>query len=476
MKDNRCKKILIVEDEKVTARVEADILERNNYEVTTVCSGEDALEAIKTDPSIDLVIMDINLGEGIDGTEAAKHILEVRRLPIVFLTSHAEREIVEKVHGITRYGYVLKDYGAFVLQSSIEMAFELFEAHMQLEKKNEELIETYRKRQESEVRYHSLFQNMLDGFAYCRMLFDDHDRPVDFVYLDVNQAFDQLTGLKDVIGKRVTEVIPGIRELNPELFEIYGRVASKGSSEKFEIDFKPLAMCLSVSVHSNEKGYFVATFENITERRQAEEKIKSLLAEKELLLREVHHRVKNNMNVIMSLLSLQSQALKDQSAVSSLEDARSRVQSMMVLYDKLYRSSDFRKISTREYLSALIDEIVGIFPARRFLTIEKHIDDLVLDSEILSPLGMIINELLTNAMKHSFPGRDKGIITVSLSKKDNEGTLIIEDNGIGVSETIDIAAPEGFGLQLVGMLAEQLGGTIRLERQKGAKFIVEFKA
>jgi diguanylate cyclase (GGDEF)-like protein/PAS domain S-box-containing protein len=126
---------------------------------------------------------------------------------------------------------------------------------------------------ESENQYHSLFENMLDGFAYCKMLYDEQVRPVDFIYLDVNTAFKQLTGLKDVVGKKVTEVIPGIKELNPELFESYGRVALTGKPEKFEIDFKPLAKSLSISVYSPAKEYFVAVFDDITEHKLYEEKL-----------------------------------------------------------------------------------------------------------------------------------------------------------------------------------------------------------
>ena len=127
---------------------------------------------------------------------------------------------------------------------------------------------------ESEEHYRSLFENMLDGFAYCKMLYDDQNRPTDFVYLAVNSAFEDLTGLRNVAGKRVTEVIPGIKELTPELLEIYGRVASSGRPERFEIDFKPLAMYLSISVYSPEAGYFVAVFDNITERKRAEEALR----------------------------------------------------------------------------------------------------------------------------------------------------------------------------------------------------------
>jgi PAS domain S-box-containing protein len=124
---------------------------------------------------------------------------------------------------------------------------------------------------ESERRYRTLFENMRDGFAYCRMLYDGSGSPVDFIYLDVNSAFERLTGLGDVTGKKVTEVIPGIKESYPELFEIYGRVASTGQPEKFEIEFKPLNAWLSISVYSAERGHFVAVFDNITERKASEE-------------------------------------------------------------------------------------------------------------------------------------------------------------------------------------------------------------
>jgi len=123
--------------------------------------------------------------------------------------------------------------------------------------------------QESEKRYRSLFKNMLNGFAYCRMLFDG-DRPRDFIYLDVNSAFEALTGLKDVVGKRVSEVIPGIRESDPQLFEIYGRVALTGKPERFEIYVEALKMWFSISVYSPRREHFVAVFDVITARKQAE--------------------------------------------------------------------------------------------------------------------------------------------------------------------------------------------------------------
>ena len=131
----------------------------------------------------------------------------------------------------------------------------------------------------SEERYRSLFQNMLEGFAYCKMILDDDGRPEDFVYLDVNSAFSRLTGLRNVVGKRVTEVIPGIKEENPALFEIYGRVALTGKPENFEVDLKSLGMSLAISVSSPARGNFVSVFENITDRKRVGEALRHRVGE-----------------------------------------------------------------------------------------------------------------------------------------------------------------------------------------------------
>jgi len=225
----------------------------------------------------------------------------------------------------------------------------------------------------------------------------------------------------------------------------------------------------------NGRQAFIPAIRDITERKASEEKIQTLLTEKELLLKEVHHRIKNNMNTMVSLLLLQSRTLKDLPAIAALQDARSRMQSMGMLYDRLYRSENFREISMKDYLPPLIDEIVRQFPGRDRVTIETETADFLLTAEVLSPLGILVNELVTNAMKYAFTGRDEGVIRVSASLKDNQATLVFEDNGIGIPESVDITASTGFGLQLVALLAKQLKGSIRLERGNGSKFIIEFR-
>lgn len=137
-------------------------------------------------------------------------------------------------------------------------------------------------RKESEERYRSLFDNMLNGFAYCKMIFKD-DIPEDFIYIDVNDSFEKLTGLNDVNGKKVSEIIPGIKESDPQIFEIYGRVAITGNPESFEIFLESLEEWFSISVYSPRQEYFVAVFDVITERKNYEEKIKESLKRETLL-------------------------------------------------------------------------------------------------------------------------------------------------------------------------------------------------
>ncbi|MGC1377088.1 MAG: PAS domain S-box protein, partial [Anaerolineales bacterium] len=181
-------------------------------------------------------------------------------------------------------------------------------------------------RRESEERYHSLFENMLNGFAYCKMLFDG-ERPQDFIYLDVNRAFESLTGLKDVIGKKVSEVIPGIRESDPGLLETYGRVALTGKPEVFEVYMQALKMWFSIAVYSSRKGYFVAVFDVITERKQADEAVKSAkafldtvvdmspfamwISDKEGTLIRANHSLRDTINLTDDKIVGKYNALKD---------------------------------------------------------------------------------------------------------------------------------------------------------------------
>ncbi|WP_052374118.1 PAS domain S-box protein [Methanobacterium sp. SMA-27] len=332
-----------------------------------------------------------------------------------------------------------------------------------------------KKAENAELQYQSLFDNMLNGFAYCKMIFKE-DRPIDFIYLDVNQAFESLTGLKDVTGKKVSEVIPLIQESDPELLEIYGRVSLTGQPETFEIYVESLKMWFSISVYSPRKEFFVAVFDVITERKEAEEKIKSSLKEKEVLLQEIHHRVKNNMQIISSLLNLQTKYVDAEESVNILRESQNRVKSMAMIHEKLYQSDDLTHIQFVDYIPSLVLNLFYSYNVE-ITQIEPifEIEDISLNMETAVPCGLIISELVSNSLKYAFPNGRKGEVRVSLKSEDDKYELIISDSGIGLPEKLDFDNLESLGLSLVNSLTEQIDGEITINISHGTEFKITFK-
>jgi len=350
-----------------------------------------------------------------------------------------------------------------------------------------ELIESSeRKRAEEELResegkYRSLFDNMHEGFAYCKIIVDKNNKPVDFEYIEVNDAFEMLTGLKKehVTGKRATEAIPGIKKTHPGLFKIYGKVALTGKATNFKIYFEPLKIWLSISVYCPKRGYFAAIFDNITEQKKAEERLKASLKEKEVLLREIHHRVKNNLQIITSLLKLQSQHIEDKRYVEMCKDSQDRIRSMSLIHEMLYQSKHLSKINFKEYIRTLTNYLFRSCwpsPHRKIaLKIESENVYLAIDNAI--PCGLIINELVSNSLKHAFPDGKEGQIKIGLRSINEEDVeLVVSDDGVGIPEDLDIKSTKSLGLHLVTILAEdQLHGEIKLDRNKGTEFQIKLR-
>jgi PAS domain S-box-containing protein len=598
MTSERKKTILLVEDESIIAMAEKKALEKYGFDVITAHSGEKAVEDVAAIPAIDLVLMDINLGSGIDGTVAAEKILKKRDLPLIFLSSHLEREVVEKTEGITSYGYIVKSAGETVLIASIKMAFRLFEAKMKELEKEEALFHVKNDWEETfdsitdMVTVHDKDFNIIRSnkaaerilglplleknpdakcFQYyhgtgnppancptCQCLktcqpcsfelFEPHlnrhleiraiprfDRERNLVGLihvarditERKQADEALrqsgTKLRNLYENMVYGVFHQMADgtlvdINPAGLEMFGITKDqflgrssyhpewKVVDEKFN-RLKPEQHPSMVALRTAQKtdmvvgvfnpakqGYrwlsvcaqpqckqgevepcqVFVTMHDITGQKQAQEKINILLQEKELLLKETHHHVKNNMNVINGLLVLQANAQENKPCKNILLDAAGRVQSMMVLYDKLYRSENFRELSLQEFLKPLIAEIVGIFHPPVKTTVE--LEDFALSATVLSPIGIIINELITNSMKHAFPDIKEGIIRVSAKRKGNKVSIIYQDNGIGLPESISFENSPTFGMQLVQLLVKQINGSFTIERKKGTKIIIEFAA
>ena len=769
MNSENKKTILLVEDEALIAIMEKKLLEKKGYTVHTISTGEKAVETIiENILPVDLILMDIDLGSGIDGTVAAAQILDHKDIPVVFLSSHTEPEVVEKTEKITSYGYVVKNSGIIVLDASIKMAFRLFDFKMAYKQKEEELTK-------SEYQYRMLFENMNVSFAVHEAIYDEKGNPVDFRYLDMNPMFLKNLGrdASTIRGRTAKELFPNTEQY---WIDIFGKVAKTGEPVSFQNYSGELNQWFNTYIFSPQKNRFASFFIDITEQKQAEEalkakneefesaneeltaaleeleaaneelisanqsiqqadeslrkseaiknkmvsnigdviviidekginrykspnitklfgwepeelvgkntwdnihpddleagqsffktilkepdavgtielrykrkdgnyvwieisvinllkdrdiqgilgnyhditdrkqaeeelrterelvkriiengpiaitqvncegkiifankhaeqlfglektsiedlsynspewlitdvdgspfpeerlpfrqvmstgqpvydvqhavsrtgtdrkilsingaplhdeqgrlnrvvfaiqditgrkeaekKIRKQLAEKELLLLEVHHRVKNNIANIEGLLFLQADSTGIPEVKAGLEDALFRIKSMRILYEKLLLSSDYDDISIKSYMESLIDLFIIAFNVGENIIIDKQITDFTITAKKAVSAGIIINELLTNVFKYAFKGREGGTVSVLVKKEGNTATLIIHDNGVGIDDRIKADISPGFGLTIVKMLAEQLKGTYSIANENGTKSVLQFE-
>lgn len=222
----------------------------------------------------------------------------------------------------------------------------------------------------------------------------------------------------------------------------------------------------------------ILTLQNVTERREAEKKIEESLREKELLLKEIHHRIKNNLAVIHSLLKLQSGYIKEERYKDVLNDSMARIRTMGLIHERLYRSEDLSKIVFSDYLEDMIDDIYTSYElSSRKVLLKKDIERITLGLESAVPCGLIVNELLSNCMKHAFPEGRKGIINVILRVNEkNYIELIVRDNGVGIAKDLDLSNMDSLGLALVNSLVEQIEGELELKRENGTEFKISFPA
>jgi len=215
---------------------------------------------------------------------------------------------------------------------------------------------------------------------------------------------------------------------------------------------------------------------DITEKILSEQKLKESLSEKEVLLKEVHHRVKNNLQVISSILNLQSSYVKDENTLNILRESQNRIKSMSFIHESLYKTDDFSKINFSEYISSLSKNLVHsyvLYP--NLVELDLSLEEVFLNLDLSIPCGLIINELVSNALKYAFIDHKKGKIKIELFEKKGVINLIVQDNGLGLPDNINYKETESLGLQLVITLAEQIDAEVILDNTKGAKYTIIFK-
>jgi PAS domain S-box-containing protein len=215
---------------------------------------------------------------------------------------------------------------------------------------------------------------------------------------------------------------------------------------------------------------------DVTELKQAENQIMASLKEKEVLLKELHHRVKNNMQIISSMLKLQLDYITDPTALEFFRSSHNRVKTMALVHEKLYKSDNLARIDFSEYVRSLTIYLLGYYRINtNRISIKSDVKDILMDINTAIPCGLIINELFSNSLKHAFPNEKKGEIIISFTSENDENTLIISDNGIGLPDDFDLENPRSLGLQLLNALVKQLHGKIQIHTNEFTTFQITFK-
>jgi PAS domain S-box-containing protein len=245
---------------------------------------------------------------------------------------------------------------------------------------------------------------------------------------------------------------------------------SKGGENWYEIFLNPVYM-----EYKKINEISCIAFE-ITHRKETEDRLLSSLKDKEVLLKEVHHRVKNNLQVISSILSLQTSYVRDKKTLGILQESQNRIKSMSFIHESLYQNEDFTSIKISEYVTTLTQNLLYSYRMKGDnIALNTTFDDVYLNIDQAIPCGLIINELVSNALKYAFKKMEEGTIIVELKKNGNKISLIVGDNGIGLPSSVDLELSDTLGFQLVHALVDQLDASIQVLRENGTKYLITFE-
>jgi len=321
-------------------------------------------------------------------------------------------------------------------------------------------------------RHRTIIQTAMDGFWLVDM--KGH-------LLEVNDAYCRMSGYseQELFTMNISELeaietfddtsihIQKIMEQGEDRFETRHR---RKDGTIFDVE-------ISVQSQPFDDGQLVVFLHDITNRKRHEQLILTSLSEKETLLREIHHRVKNNLQIISSILKMQVRHIDNGKLEGVFQECQDRIKAMAAVHSLLYKSQNFSEVNFGEYVREMADQLFRSYKtSTAAISLVIQAENVRLPIDIAIPCGLIINELVTNTLKYAFPGVRKGEITIEINQTGNGIRLFYEDNGIGSPEAMDLSNAETMGLKLINMLVEQLGGTIEQVITSGTGYLIRFKA
>ncbi|HVP96091.1 sensor histidine kinase [Methanoregula sp.] len=456
---------MYVDDESALLDLTRIYLEGSGeFKVDTVLSVHDATEALMRE-SYDVVVSDYQMPD-MDGVVFLKQLRhQGNPIPFIIFTGRGEENVVIEALNAGADFYVQKGEDPKVqfadLGNKIRQAVRRSTAERSL--------------RESEERFRNVVEDQTEIISRFRP---------DGVFLFVNDAFCRYFNVQQeyILGRRFEMQVPS---------EDYALVEShlRSLTREHPVATIEHRIIMPDGFHRwqqrNDRAIFDDTGtlveyqsvgRDITDLKCAEEALKTSLEEKNMLLREIHHRVKNNMQVVIGLLQFQASTVSSPEIARIVLDTETRIRSMVLIHEMLYNSDDFINIPLESYIRDLIDSLIYTYRTKTFIDVEYNIEKIQIDQPMLIHLGLLITEVVSNSLKHAFPDRETGTISLSFYRKEcNNLTLSIHDDGIGIPDSCLRQKPVTMGLQLIYLLGrDQLNGTILIEGNNGTTFTFTF--
>ena len=460
----------------------ATLLEQNGFRVVTVSPGEGAAAALREAGAADLAIIDLDAGANVPGLAAV--IGSEMDLPLLLLSGGSAPDVSDAALQAALSGIVAKDSAPAILIASIETAIGLHAALVKERARAAELERTQKELRESEEKYRFLAERMADIVWTL-----DLNLKTTYVSPSITRilGFTQEERLRQEVGEIMTPESLG------RVAELFTSEANRVKSGKGDID-RPIVIEVEY-YHKNgttvwlentvkplldEGGVLTGVYgvsRDISERKRWEASLSSALDEKGALLRELQHRVKNSLTMIGSLVNLEAERASGEETRNVLGELRGRINTLSNLYAMLFSGGSAREVRLDRYLGEIAHSLLDAFSlSSGRIELRASLEEITIDSRKASSFGLILYELVTNALKHAFPDGRAGTVEVILTREGGAIALEVRDDGAGMPPGFDMEKAGGLGLLLVNMLAGQLGGEVRLESERGTRFIVRGKS
>jgi PAS domain S-box-containing protein len=451
------RRVLVVEDDPATAELMRRTLERSGYAVGVAGGVEEGLKALDVDggKGFDALLLDYRLPDGEPWQLADAAQACVPEVPVVFVTAMSDESVAIEALRRGFADYVKKTSGFWnELPAVLERVARLSRIKGRLD--------------ETSALMRAIVEHSSDLVAVA-------SGEGELVYISPVCQTLLGTGTEELMGCSYTELVAeeerealqrmvAAEEENPASASTLQCRRKDGSIAWVE------ARVAHLQATSSTQPMIVLTLHDVTEQREHERQMQASLKEKEVLLREIHHRVKNNLQVIQSLLRMRARLLPEGETRAAIESTVQRVYAMALVHERLYRMEDVSSLSLSDYLHALFNGVVAsssLLPSQIQLSLESEEIPLTLDRAI--PFGLLVNELISNSFKHGFPEGRRGKLEIVIRRTGNGMHMVMQDDGVGLPEHFDANACPSMGLKLALSLAHQLGGSLKFSNRDGCR-------